>query len=223
MKKTNRWTSNLHWRREGQQSRSTRTQNALLDAAETLILKQGIEATSVADIAKRAKTSVGSVYHHFKDKQALLYALFHRMMEDYAQISQDAVEPARWEGATIRDILGSFVSFSLASTKDRREYKAAALVVATAHPELRKHHLEIQSAMYGGLLELLLQRRDEIGHDDPAAAASFVLDQLGAMLRARLDPVLRPTQLDRRPDAAFAADAMQFVETTLHLKPSTGD
>jgi len=65
--------------RPGRQSRSQKTQESLLDAAEALFCEKGAEATSVADVAARAGSSVGAVYHHFRDKKALLYALFERV------------------------------------------------------------------------------------------------------------------------------------------------
>ena len=56
-----RWLSDLHWRRESQQTRGEKTQAALLDAAEELIVENGMDGTSIADVAERAGSSVGSV------------------------------------------------------------------------------------------------------------------------------------------------------------------
>ncbi len=60
-----RWISELHWRRDSQQTRSEKTQAALLDGAEELIVEKGVDVASVTDIAQRAGSSVGAVYHHF--------------------------------------------------------------------------------------------------------------------------------------------------------------
>lgn len=61
-------------------------QAALLDAAEELIVEKGVEGASITEIAQRARASVGAVYHHFKDKKALCYAVFHRMTETMADL-----------------------------------------------------------------------------------------------------------------------------------------
>ena len=58
------------------------------------------------------------------------------------------------------------------------------------------------------LTALLLGRRDEIGHPDPALAVAFVLDQLGAMIRTRLDETQGPTQLANRSDDEFVREAL---------------
>ena len=97
-----RWISDLHWVRSGRQSRSRKTQESLLDAAEEIFFQKGADATSVADVAARAGCSVGAVYHHFRDKKALLYALFDRVTEDLRATTRAAVDPARWEGPRSR-------------------------------------------------------------------------------------------------------------------------
>ncbi len=49
---------------------------ALLNAAETLIVKNGYHKTSVGQIADHAEVSVGTVYFYFKNKEELLIKLF---------------------------------------------------------------------------------------------------------------------------------------------------
>jgi len=58
-----------------QGERSDRSRAALLDAALVLFSSQGYRATSVRDIAERASVSTGSVYHHFRDKEAIFQTL----------------------------------------------------------------------------------------------------------------------------------------------------
>jgi len=58
-----------------QEERSERSRTALLEAALGLFSRQGYRATSVRDIANRAGTSTGSVYHHFRDKEAIFQTL----------------------------------------------------------------------------------------------------------------------------------------------------
>lgn len=55
--------------------RKTRTRAALLAAAKTLFAGQGVESTTIADIAERADIAVGSFYNYFATKDDLLAAL----------------------------------------------------------------------------------------------------------------------------------------------------
>jgi AcrR family transcriptional regulator len=57
------------------QARGLATRRRVLDAAETLFARLGFEPTSMADVAERAGVGVGTLYHHFPDKRALLLAL----------------------------------------------------------------------------------------------------------------------------------------------------
>jgi AcrR family transcriptional regulator len=57
------------------QARGVATRRRLLEAAEELLARKGYEATSMAEIASAGSVSVGTLYHHFPDKRALLLAL----------------------------------------------------------------------------------------------------------------------------------------------------
>jgi len=214
-----RWISDLHWVRTGQQSRSKKTQESLLDAAAVLFSEKGVDATSVADVAARAGCSVGSLYHHFRDKKTLLYAVFDRMSEELGATTRDAVDPARWEGASIADIFRSYLEFSLEIGRDRPVVKRAGQEAARSDPALREHLAELHLELDRGLTELVLARRDEIGHPDPALATGFVLDQLGSMLRTRLDETLMPTQLATRSDEEFVREALRSACAYLQVEP----
>lgn len=209
MVKRKTWTSDLHWVRPSQQTRSQRTQEALLDAAEALFAEQGIDATSVAEVADRAGASIGAVYHHFRDKKALLYALYDRLAESFEATTREAVDPARWAGATISDIIEGYLLFALRSERERPGFKRVGLEASRRDPALAQHFDKLRAELNRGLTELILARADEIGHPDPKLATAFVLDQIGAMLRARIDRVVTGTQLTRRSDKVFAAEALR--------------
>ncbi|MEL6807103.1 MAG: helix-turn-helix domain-containing protein [Pseudomonadota bacterium] len=215
-----RWKSELHWRRTGQQNRSERTQSALLDAAEELILEKGTDATSIADIAKRAGSSVGAVYHHFKDKTALYYAVFHRMTATYESLNKQASDPRIWEGATIRDLFRGYLEIVLTTTRENGAAKAAASAVIADFPELNAHYCEIQGETRKALLALVMERRGEIGAPDAENAAAFAIDQLSAMLRVYMDANIRPAALAPLDEDRFVAQSVELVARYLELPPA---
>jgi AcrR family transcriptional regulator len=51
------------------------TTNEILSAADSLFSERGVERTSMADIAARAGLAVGTLYNHFRDREALLNTL----------------------------------------------------------------------------------------------------------------------------------------------------
>jgi len=56
-------------------SRSEETRSTILHTALELFSKNGYDATSVAEICKKAKVSKGAFYYHFPSKQDLFLAL----------------------------------------------------------------------------------------------------------------------------------------------------
>lgn len=47
------------------------TQAQILSATLLLFTRQGYFNTSVHDIARESEVSIGSIYHHFKDKEGV--------------------------------------------------------------------------------------------------------------------------------------------------------
>lgn len=71
-------------RRQPQQERGERRVEEILDAAEAVIAEVGVETATTNAIAERAGASVGSLYHFFPNKDAIVRALagrFEGMME----------------------------------------------------------------------------------------------------------------------------------------------
>ena len=65
-------------KRRSNRLRREKSTEAVLEAALELFVHKGYAGTSITDIATRAGLTKGSVYHYFKDKQALLIALLDR-------------------------------------------------------------------------------------------------------------------------------------------------
>jgi len=69
------------------------TRRRLLDAATTLYFEQGARGTRTNDVAAAAGVAVGTVYLHFKDKDALLAEILRqglvRMKQELAKLPAD--------------------------------------------------------------------------------------------------------------------------------------
>ena len=63
----------------GPRERRTRereeTRSRILDAAREMFVQDGIEAVTMREIAKRIEYTPTAIYHHFRDKQALIEEL----------------------------------------------------------------------------------------------------------------------------------------------------
>lgn len=67
------------------------TRDRLIKAARELFWVQGYEATSVAEILKKAEVNSGSLYYFFKSKEELLWAVLDRYKEI---LWPEVIEPA---------------------------------------------------------------------------------------------------------------------------------
>lgn len=56
--------------------KSFRTRERILEASEKLFAEKGFEGASMRDITALAKVNLSVAYYYFKDKEALLYAVF---------------------------------------------------------------------------------------------------------------------------------------------------
>jgi AcrR family transcriptional regulator len=73
------------------ESKSERSRRQVLDAALRLFSSQGFKATSVRQIADGAKLSIGNVYHHFPDKEAI----FKTLLDELTEITDSRTFPFR--------------------------------------------------------------------------------------------------------------------------------
>ena len=219
--KRSRWTSDLHWVRPSQQDRSRRTQSALLDAAERLIGARGVDATTVAEIAESAGCSIGAFYHHYRDKKAIQYALFERYVEELEAAARVSLDPDRWEGAAIADIVLGYVQVGVENNRERPGFKRAGNEIARTEPELQSHLDKVRTLLDQGLRDLMLARRGEIGHPDPDLAVTYVIDQLGSMMRSRMLENPLPTRFGGRADDDFVRESVRSVCAYLEVPGPT--
>lgn len=78
-------------RRQPSQSRGLQRINDVLDACERLLRKRRFDAITIEDIAKDADIQIGSLYHFFQDKTAVLVSVLERALLAEA----DAFRPVR--------------------------------------------------------------------------------------------------------------------------------
>lgn len=172
----------LRWIRPPQQARSQETLDRLLDAAEALVAEKGIDDTRVADVAERAGSSVGAFYSRFKDKDALIHALYERYLEQAIATADVALDPQRWQGAAIPELLRAVVRFLVQIYRDQAGLIRAFMV--RNHSDASFHARQTQLSHYVSekLSALLLARAEQIGHPDPVRASAFGLTQVFSTL-----------------------------------------
>jgi AcrR family transcriptional regulator len=205
-------TPELRWVRPPQQARSQETLERLLDAAEHLVAEKGFEDTPVAEVARRAGSSVGAFYARFQDKDALLHALYERYYEQAIATADAALEPARWEGAQIPEILAAVVRFLVSIYREQAGLIRAFVVRNHSDAEFQARRERLSHYVNEGLSALLLARRAEIAHPQPERAAAFGLTLVFSTLEsAMLFGELRSASLTLSDDDLAAELTRAFL------------
>ena len=72
--------------RPRRQERGQRRIAAILDAAAALFAARGVEGTTMSAIAERSRTSIGSLYQFFPNREALVEALAEQYLADWQRM-----------------------------------------------------------------------------------------------------------------------------------------
>lgn len=79
-------------RNKPQQDRSRIRLQALLDAAEEVIVESGLQGLAMREVARRANLPIASVYHYFPSTAALIRALLERQFEKMNGILENGLK-----------------------------------------------------------------------------------------------------------------------------------
>jgi AcrR family transcriptional regulator len=169
----------------------------LLNAAETVLVREGLRSTTVADVAVEAGVAKGTTYLYFRSKDELIAALRARYLERFiAALTGDLDAPAAARLDAV--VLGLFG-------------------VAVEHHDL--HHALFHEAGFSeadafvavrDLLEQILASGSEDGElavDDVATTASFLLHGIHGALVDAMHPGDHGGDDHHRHHREHAADA----------------
>jgi AcrR family transcriptional regulator len=214
----------LRWVRPPQQARSQETLHRILDAAEVLVAEKSFEDASVSEIVRRANSSVGAFYARFEDKDALLRALSERFVDQAMATADAALDPARWERATISQILRSVVRFLVSVYRERAGLIRAFVIRNHTDLDFRARQSRLSLHVKSRVCDLLLDRVGEIRHPDPERAVRFGITLvIGALEHMVLFGELRSSSLALSDDEFAEELARAYlsylgVEETLSLR-----
>lgn len=112
------------------QERSLEKRERLKTAALALFGVKGFHATSVDDIAARARLAVGTFYQHYRTKRQLLLALMDELLEKLSLLNLQP-QPSSSVHAALREVLSRAFSHDLHFLGAYRAWQEAALTDAS--------------------------------------------------------------------------------------------
>jgi AcrR family transcriptional regulator len=164
---------------------------ALLDAARSLLSEGGTDALTFPALAERTGLARSSVYEYFRSRAAVVEELCEVDFPVWAAEVAAALERAPSAEGKIE----AYVRRQLALVGDRRHRAVVAISASELDPGVRE---KIRAA-HGGLVAMIVEALEELGHPQPRVAAM--------LLQGVVDAAVRRIELGVAEEPATITDA----------------
>lgn len=168
---------NLSPRKKPRQARSQITVNAIFEATIQVLLADGLQRLTTIRVAERAGISVGTLYQYYPNKQALLFAVLERHVNEVAEQVRRAAESVH--GRPLADIVSTVVA-AFVQAKTERIDEARALYSVAGELDIRALAAEGQKRGLA-MLTAVLRTATNVRFDDlPTVAYIFMAAMIGS-------------------------------------------
>ncbi len=169
------------------QLRSQKTLERILAAVEKLLESRSFEEITIADVVRKARSSIGAFYARFPNKEALLPVLYDRCTEELGAklFSRLQKRPRKVNG--LAETLAWGMDIMVDEFREHRFLFRAIGLYSRLHPEaISDEHLTNQVGARQPFVDFLLSHVDEIKHPDPEYAVRFGFFVTGATCREKI-------------------------------------
>lgn len=181
----------------------------ILDTALHLFSDNGYFNTSVHDIRREADVSIGSIYHHFGNKEAIATALYHDLLEQMEGVMTEVKQRYRGSHDQCRAVVTALFEMTeqeprrigFALTARHREFMPDERPVCSSRPFTMMRDMVAAGIEEGVIAEM-----------EPLTAAACLFGGALRLIQLRLDGVLTtplPGQLDAVWEASWRGVARQ--------------
>ena len=182
-----------------QQTDYTRQQRAealtaLLKAGHRILSKSGFAGIVIAEIAAAAGMASGNVYRYFKNKDALVVALFERATEHEIHAVFDSVNPRAPAPIQMEMLLTAFAQ--RAQVNPTLAYALLAEPVAAALEKARQRYRGTWAEKFATVIGQGIEEQSFIPQPARIAAVAIVAAMADSLARAPSEPAIKPDQLN---------------------------
>jgi AcrR family transcriptional regulator len=155
-----------------------------MEAAAAVIAERGFESATMAEIAARAGSQIGSLYRFFPNKEVLADALIHR----YGELIDKAF--AKIEGRarllSVNELADSLVDFLVELHGESR----AIIALLEARSESSIKQAEFRNAALHRITQILMRRSPLLSPEQAKAIAVIVLHNMKIMKALTLEQAI---------------------------------
>lgn len=202
------------------QARSEDSLRRLLDAAVAVIEEHGHQNLSIAEVARRAGSSVGGFYARFRSKDELVRAVEEDFFQRLNRMLDDLSTPERWAGTPAPEIIRAMLAVLIDTHRRHRQLILAFVARAVRDPSHHPVVLEFRRRVGERLGAFATARQDLIAHPDPPLAAEFAVQAVFGILQARVVSSALGAPQAALADDVLAAELERLVLGYLGLSPN---
>jgi AcrR family transcriptional regulator len=123
--------------RQPRQERGQRRVDAILDATAAIVIADGLPAATMHAIAKRSGTTIGSMYHFFPDRDAVIVALAERHGRAIAEVAA-GLQSVDWSALSLEDAVDRYVETCIDYVRRHPDLLPVGQAAVVLRPDLRQ-------------------------------------------------------------------------------------
>ena len=165
------------------QDRSKATLERILAAGRELLRERDYDDVTVDDIVRRAKTSKGSFYQRFRDKESLLLFVLREEHREAKQSWSEFLDLELWRERTLAEVLDGLIDRLMEIYRGRSNLmRTYARQVLHVDGETRALAVELNRHVHDRLQAIVAEKRSETDHPDPEQATTYLVTVLVSLL-----------------------------------------
>lgn len=153
---------------------------AAASAARRVIIRKGLEATTLRDIAREGGFTTGLLSHHFTDKRDVIVAAFADASRDFTEWARAELDSAQ----TVEELIAALLRVGCPADDERRaEWRLwAEMWVYAGRDHEFAEEIEATDAIWTGLLRSVLERCRQEGALKPSVDLDVAAELLNRLM-----------------------------------------
>jgi len=167
------------------QERSRESLRRILDAAEVVLARYGMEGAILPRIAKKAGTSTANLYRRFRDKDALMAAVFQRLRERSFAATAEQVSPEMVRPMGLVQFSRNVIVGMIRSYRGDAGLSRACVQYSEQHwdTEFVRKTRASEAKSFETMVGTFMIWREQIKHPEPERAVRFAFVMIALVLR----------------------------------------
>jgi AcrR family transcriptional regulator len=197
------------------QARARLSMERLVETAMEMLIEGGVGQFNLKALSTRSGVSIGSLYHSFANKKALIEEVQRRVYAEAWQQHQSIIERLNKEQCPLNNLTPLVVDAFASHTRNYAPALRVFMFIATQDDEIRRNGVALFEGIREDYVSIFLERRAEIVRGNPVRAAQACFEMIFSCLSRRLGLIDSAPDLSESEWSAFVEDVATMA--TLYL------